>query len=217
MTNDDLDLTSPDRLAELLEFYEDDERGNDATAAALVREVMRLREPSCWVGFEMYEAMQAKRDAALAEVARVREADAWSSPGGVLLLKAERDAALAANAELRGLLRECEPHVKEAIDRMPNVYPAGVALLARIAAALRDAAAKAAPQWQPIETAPKDGRSILLYSPSGAMVKASWEDVDFDEFRGVSLYDWVASGCVFAEWEMRSQPTHWMPLPPAPA
>lgn len=70
-------------------------------------------------------------------------------------------------------------------------------------------------QWQPIETAPKDGSSILLYLP------APWDRVE--------LAYW------FAHWEnWQSQgdkpdtvrdeycgigselPTHWMPIPSAP-
>lgn len=69
--------------------------------------------------------------------------------------------------------------------------------------------------WQPIETAPKDGTAILawpiwgggFYSPEGETQIAyvmRWE-----ERKSI----WVeASG----EEYMQCSPTHWMPLPPAP-
>lgn len=59
-----------------------------------------------------------------------------------------------------------------------------------------------APQWQPIETAPKDGRRLLLWWPE-------WCD---EPIKG-----WWADGywqCIDAVVE--EGPTHWMPLPPPP-
>ncbi len=59
-------------------------------------------------------------------------------------------------------------------------------------------------EWQPIETAPKDGTSILLY--------ACERDVDvYSVVEGFTFEgDWLTQfGYVDA--------THWMPLPPAPA
>ena len=57
-------------------------------------------------------------------------------------------------------------------------------------------------EWQPIETAPRDGTEILL-----------WED-------GYILGSWVEEYGYFADpdghlWKNR-QPTHWMPLPAPP-
>lgn len=54
--------------------------------------------------------------------------------------------------------------------------------------------------WQPIETAPKDGRRfILLLTPSG------WPQVAYSN-------TWWTSG-----FSVENKPTHWMPLPAAPA
>lgn len=54
--------------------------------------------------------------------------------------------------------------------------------------------------WQPIETAPKD--KMLLGYEDGAMRLIFWE-------RG-----WVQVGATIERgW---FEPTHWMPLPPAP-
>lgn len=50
-------------------------------------------------------------------------------------------------------------------------------------------------QWRPIETAPKDGSEFLLVQPDGSMHVS---------------YHYQGS------WGFSPEPTHWMPLPPAP-
>ena len=55
-------------------------------------------------------------------------------------------------------------------------------------------------EWQPIETAPKDGRElILLLTPS------NWPQVAYSN-------TWWQGG-----FSVENKPTHWMPLPKAPA
>jgi hypothetical protein len=56
--------------------------------------------------------------------------------------------------------------------------------------------------WQPIETAPKDGTDILVYD-NGVMFVTSWVDVD-------GWQGWWETGRV------EPPPTHWMPLPDPP-
>lgn len=64
--------------------------------------------------------------------------------------------------------------------------------------------------WQPIETAPKDEKRVLLFGPDG---------VDIGLF-----IDWCAEPHwrrdMTAEYDNEmagiSTPTHWMPLPPPP-
>lgn len=61
--------------------------------------------------------------------------------------------------------------------------------------------------WQPIETAPRDGSDIILWLPWVACARTGrWTmhklwSVDFGATRMI----------------VRGEPTHWMPLPPAPA
>ena len=54
--------------------------------------------------------------------------------------------------------------------------------------------------WQPIETAPKDGTAVLL-----------WDDVRFE----VGLYD-LRGGWVDQDFRVL-YPSHWMPLPKTPS
>lgn len=61
-------------------------------------------------------------------------------------------------------------------------------------------------EWQPIETAPKDGTRILMFHPrddGDVNIRMAWWVVD--RFGG--------HGWSFPSW---SGPTHWMPLPEPP-
>ena len=66
--------------------------------------------------------------------------------------------------------------------------------------------------WQPIATAPKDGTFIL----------AHWDAVKYPRgFVESTRYDIVKWNSAIDEWVDDdsgefSEPTHWMPLPPAP-
>jgi hypothetical protein len=58
--------------------------------------------------------------------------------------------------------------------------------------------------WRPIETAPKDGTRILIATPLDGVMSSEffgglWQNIP-----------WRREGAA------RGQPTHWMPLPPAP-
>ena len=54
--------------------------------------------------------------------------------------------------------------------------------------------------WQPIATAPKDGTFVLLATPKGRIA-----DGNYQQRYGVWSWPYVVVN-----------PTHWMPLPPAP-
>lgn len=68
--------------------------------------------------------------------------------------------------------------------------------------------------WQPIETAPKDGRDVLLYvvTPLGdewAMaigMPEGWSGINVGKFSAFRGWEHMLSG----------KPTHWMPLPEPP-
>jgi hypothetical protein len=72
---------------------------------------------------------------------------------------------------------------------------------------------EATPQWQPIATAPKDGR-VILVAKTGSKVPlpAYWNAAESNFYRhwdGSRLdQEYALSG----PWS----PTHWMPLPPPP-
>lgn len=74
-------------------------------------------------------------------------------------------------------------------------------------------------QWQPIETAPKDGMRILVRTVGGRITIVRWHRrqwtiyADYDNrslqwLRGPK--DWLVLG-------KAACPTHWMPLPASPA
>ncbi len=60
-------------------------------------------------------------------------------------------------------------------------------------------------EWQPIETAPIDGTSVLLCYKGGKVSCGEYSDAN-DFFPAF----WFTYG------EGQCNPTHWMPLPPPP-
>ena len=87
-------------------------------------------------------------------------------------------------------------------------------------------------EWQPIETAPRDGTSLLLWTRAGVMV-GWWDEGSEDHAPDSPGHDpgWFAGSGDDAAMPGRSpehgfhayhyaalnQPTHWMPLPEPPA
>lgn len=63
--------------------------------------------------------------------------------------------------------------------------------------------------WQPIETAPRDGTLVLLYSIKPSRKNRPQMQVGYCHI-GLGGDVWVTGG-----WPVR--PTHWMPLPDPPA
>ena len=80
------------------------------------------------------------------------------------------------------------------------------ALIAKLRAALAaQPTAPVVPQWQPIETAPKDGTVILVVIPTSyPVIQAAVWDKPFN--------CWIAGGYMRKTIPL----THWMPLPAAP-
>jgi hypothetical protein len=63
-------------------------------------------------------------------------------------------------------------------------------------------------EWQPIETAPKDAGSLVVWNGERYAV-AEWTD----------YYGWweKRKDPLGEPYGIRPQPTHWMPLPPPPS
>jgi hypothetical protein len=78
--------------------------------------------------------------------------------------------------------------------------------------------ALAAPEWQPIETAPKDKENLIWFSTlyCGRVEIGRWET---DQYAKKPRPYWTSNGeRIFGILAYRQgTPTHWMPLPDAPA
>jgi hypothetical protein len=59
-------------------------------------------------------------------------------------------------------------------------------------------------EWQPIETAPKDGTDILVFCKIRRVLRGFW-----DEARGGQWSEWPGRQAI-------EFPTHWQPLPEPP-
>ncbi len=64
--------------------------------------------------------------------------------------------------------------------------------------------------WQPIETAPKDGRSVIVFCPGEDGIAVCYWSTSI----------WVTPGAWICELNRsdtgRYEPSHWMPLPAPP-
>jgi len=68
--------------------------------------------------------------------------------------------------------------------------------------------------WQPIETAPKDGTTILVCDAAKQISLVNWEYVTGYENTNIGPDGWRSDACRdFGGFE---DPTHWMPLPEPP-
>lgn len=79
-------------------------------------------------------------------------------------------------------------------------------------------ALEAAQQWQPIETAPKDGTRILLCKQAGYGI--AWAGLGYWFNREPCPHDPPCKPGAHLGWtdglDTYSTPTHWMPLPDIP-
>jgi alkylation response protein AidB-like acyl-CoA dehydrogenase len=67
-------------------------------------------------------------------------------------------------------------------------------------------------EWQPIETAPRDGTSILVAKAGKWVREASWWDA---WYANTSDQGWMPAN-IDEEYGSYIEPTHWMPLPEPP-
>jgi hypothetical protein len=68
-------------------------------------------------------------------------------------------------------------------------------------------------QWEPIDTAPKDGREVLLYFPDLYRSIQIGSKISDQNDKPMS---WSGSWPSLHLLEDRPRPTHWMPLPESP-
>lgn len=141
------------------------------------------------------------------------------------------------SAALRAVVARDRQYHMDAINRLAStlafhgtsfeVVQAAIDSLTRMAGELTILHAEVeALRWQPIETAPKDGRTILLgrFNELGkwrtmrgkwcskGVIKSEWENVDCDEgWYETSVENEDIPNCWF------TAPSHWMPLPKPPA
>ncbi len=97
-----------------------------------------------------------------------------------------------ANDELRAQLTKAEQLWQVAQGRCDGLEEKLVKAEQRVA------------EWQPIETAPKDGTRVLLCIDHGEWGDKVWTGLWGD-------------GWMVSYGKARTEPTHWMPLPKAPA
>lgn len=101
---------------------------------------------------------------------------------------------------------------KNEVPRIPNLARQ---LLTDAAALIRELVWRE--KWQPIETAPKDGSTIILWSRyQSEPVTAAWAP----RGRWASRWDGTtvieAQGDTYTDYAEPSEPTHWRPLPAPP-
>lgn len=68
--------------------------------------------------------------------------------------------------------------------------------------------------WQPIDTAPRDGTEILLWDGYKLCV-ASWA---FGSLFRIEPKEWITGECRgdYNSYDTVDEPTHWLPLPETP-
>jgi len=72
-------------------------------------------------------------------------------------------------------------------------------------------------EWQPIETAPKDGSSILVYPPTWGSKACSIASFEDDKYANKPRPYWRRDDDLGRSTISRGiPPTHWMPLPEPP-
>jgi hypothetical protein len=71
-------------------------------------------------------------------------------------------------------------------------------------------------EWQPIETAPRDGTKILVFTVHGEIEISDWYSISHFHYEEAEngLYRKVET-CIDEGWNS-NMPVCWMPLPPPP-
>ena len=67
--------------------------------------------------------------------------------------------------------------------------------------------------WQPIETAPKDRKPVLVYLPDDEKITSAYFEY-WENYPAASRWSLCAVGCRAEDGDC--YPSHWMPLPEPP-
>lgn len=73
-------------------------------------------------------------------------------------------------------------------------------------------------EWQPIETAPKDGTVIIVWTNHDEVEVTSWyqtKGYGYEPVPGTEFFREVRGKVLYEGWNGNT-PTHWMPLPEPP-
>jgi hypothetical protein len=118
----------------------------------------------------------------------------------------------------RALHRQIRAAAREMVSVTRSHQNDDRALLAerdRLAAALEAARGDA---WQPIETAPRDGTTVMVYFKGHGAMTVAWEDPWGD---GPEAATWCVTDHKHGSYPVRGyrtgDDTHWRPLPAPPA
>jgi hypothetical protein len=168
----------------------------------------------------------------LVELAEKATPGVWKTRGGE---KAGPTASLPMFVQAPRLHQD-DPYDIEVLgdDRNDELYPPELAENdCRFIAAAHNAipalrallAEHAIPEWQPIETAPKDGTWVVLLIPESIQCRdrpkpwvetAQWEKETREWWEQVSETRQEKRSEDCSHWSCWEDPTHWMPLPEAP-
>lgn len=156
--------------------------------------------------------------AARAELLCVKHARHWDNHGVCPLCLSEEQAEQITflQAEIAQAMKVLQPNMPESglVDACRQIKQVAISeadnsskMEARLHALEQQGISQ---EWQTIETAPKDGSSLLLYLVSGGMCIGQWTTFESPFLRRT-----------IAEWQDNSEgftlePTHWMPLPLPP-
>ena len=145
----------------------------------------------------------AERDAALARCVEAVDVEP-ELPGDIpdelwYKLKLQIDAGdrFGVAGTFRGVVRVTKKSIHK---RVAELIPASAQAAAKVQ------------QWQPIETAPKDGTEIIL-SREARVTSGLWFDMGGDDEGAEGWSGWVSQDGGFSE---EHPPTNWMPLPEPP-
>lgn len=80
---------------------------------------------------------------------------------------------------------------------------------------MSDLSSLIADQWQPIETAPRDGTVFFGIGPADRYPQAmKWETYSPEEAEEIGEHGyWTYAEDLIADVAGQAEPTHWMPLP----